>query len=173
MERQDFIDSVHELYDFFRIITKPPITALDAWYSKVSFIPIKALPWIVNRLEEEKELPRNIVIEFKRLWFAYLRSHPQLRAGTGSHCRECDGTGILLFRKLDIEYDPPQLISHVVACGKCNNVERVFGSNILDGGVTQSGIRIEPILRMTIDELEAAGYIPMAHQGGGPPEEAA
>jgi len=120
-----------EVYQYFRYTTMPDSETIRSWHDKIKFVPIIALPWIIDRIQEMDSLPRNIPKLIKELWFQYRRENPEKAVQDIQDCGGCGSQGFFLVERLNNMYYPPMKTSMMVLCSECGNWRRHFGDNML------------------------------------------
>jgi hypothetical protein len=159
MERKDFDNAITEIFGFFRM-SYPSSDVRDAWFDKVSFIPGSAFGWIVNQIENEDNLPRNLPKMIIGQWHEYRRSNPSKSIQLQEDCDECGSTGLLHFNYNQPNYYQlkPMKIWYVAICAKCKNSHRHFGKLLHEGGrIKETGTIVEPVWRTTKAEIIRRG----------------
>jgi len=158
LERENFEHGITELFTFFRY-SEPEWEVKFRWFEKVKYIPAPALGWIIDSLEDLHSLPRNIPKAIREGWYLYGKAHPEKIAHVEQRCEECHGTGILHFKKVESNYDPPMAVTYVAICAKCNNWPAKLGLKIVNGGIIEeTGKYIPPTARLTRQKIVDLGW---------------
>ena len=132
MEKTDFRSAVTEIFEYFRFKDPPNDSVISRWFDKVSYVPQAALPWIVDKIEENDSLPRNLPKLFQALWFEYRRQNPELTTIRRTECKDCDNMGFWFVEYKSELYYPPFPIQKIIICSNCYNAKAAFGKTLID-----------------------------------------
>ena len=76
MKAENFKNFVYELFVFFRYKERPGDKIIELWYKKVDYINDTALDFIIEKIEELDNLPRNLPKIIRSIYSQYTRENP-------------------------------------------------------------------------------------------------
>ena len=158
MVRAEAEKAIIDIYSYFRFQTIPSESQFDQWYEKIKFIPGEAVDWIVVKITDMDSLPRNLPKTIVALWYAYRKEHPEKIANVNTECDECNSTGFIHYVRLSKMYDLPMKIHGTALCPKCENYRKTVGQHLISGGITESGVKVMPTLRLTKQDVLDRGW---------------
>ena len=154
-----FDNEIVNIFSFFRLKDDPDDQTLEMWFKKVNrLVSEESMAWISEQICELERLPRNLPNEIKKQYRLYARAHTESEKTVYGDCDECFTIGLIWFKKLNYDYNPPMKIEYVARCALCNNSEKHFGSLLCDGGISRDGITYKPVPQVTKQQLRDLGY---------------
>ena len=125
MKFEEFDDLAKRIFMYYQR-KKPDSYQLTLWFNKIRFIPSVAAQYVFEYITDQRDrIPTNLPKELKAAWSSYLRDNPHKAAKFNKvPCSDCDGTGLLTFKRFDELYGEPHQFSCL--CGSCQNWKRHF-----------------------------------------------
>lgn len=139
MVPREFGDTIKELCIYYER-KKPTDASMDAWYKKVCRIENEAIPWIIDKIEDQiNSFPQNIPATLLKYWDEWItsnRSNP-IHDKSSNSCPECNGGLIHAYKIIN-----NVRCMYVFACDTCKQCKFTAFPLKRKNQIIQSGYKL-------------------------------